>query len=123
MAKKEFITIYHNPRCGKSRAALKVLQESGKDITIVEYLKHPLSVGEIKKLVKKLNMSPSAIIREKELIYKENYAGKLLTDEDYIEAIATHPILMERPIVEIGEKAWIIRSDYALNHLKQLLTQ
>jgi len=95
MAKKEFITIYHNPRCGKSRAALKVLQESGKNIIIVEYLKHPLSVGDIKKLVKKLNMSPSAIIREKELIYKENYAGKLLTDEDYIEAIATYPILMD----------------------------
>jgi len=123
MAKKEFIAIYHNPRCGKSRKALKVLQQSGKEINIVEYLKNPLTALEIKKLVKKLNMSPFDIIRTNELVYKENYAGKLITDQDYIEAIATHPILMERPIVEIGAKAWIIRSEDALKYLKQLLTQ
>ncbi len=122
MAKTNSITIYHNPRCGKCREALRVLQKSGKEITIIEYLKNPLTAQEIKKLVKKLNMSPFDIIRENELVYKENYAGKLLTDEEYVEAMVTHPILMERPIVEIGEKAWIIRSEEALINLKQLLT-
>lgn len=97
--------IYHNPRCRKSREGLELLKDSGHDFEIVEYLKNPLSADEIKSLLEKLNLKAEGLVRKGEAIWKENYKGKDLSDQEIIEAMATHPKLIERPIVEKGNKA------------------
>ena len=97
--------IYHNPRCRKSREGLELLKDSGQDFEIVEYLKNPLSTAEIKSLLEKLNLEAEGLVRKGEAIWKENFKGKDLSDQEIIEAMATHPKLIERPIVEKGNKA------------------
>ena len=97
--------IYHNPRCRKSREGLELLKDSGQDFEIVEYLKNPLSADEIKSLLEKLNLEAEGLVRKGEAIWKENFKGKDLSDQEIIEAMATHPKLIERPIVEKGNKA------------------
>lgn len=121
MATDKGITIYHNPRCGKSRNALKMLQEAEVEPTIVEYLLHPPDKSELKSLLKKLGMKPHDLIRTKETVYIEHYKGKSLTDEEWLDVLAKHPILIERPVVIIGSKAWIVRTDDALNEIKQII--
>jgi arsenate reductase len=108
------VIIYHNPRCGKSRKALEILKKHGIQPKIREYLKEPLSSEELRKLVKKLNIKPIDWIRQKENIFKEKYKGRLLTDEQWIEALAENPILMERPVIEYGESAIIARDEMVL---------
>jgi len=103
------ITIYHNNRCGKSRSALCLLEESGQKFQTVEYLKDVPSVEEIKSILKKLKLKPHDIIRTKEDVYLENFKGKDLTDEQWTQAMHEHPILMERPIVMNGNKAVVAR--------------
>jgi arsenate reductase (glutaredoxin) len=100
------ITIYHNPRCSKSRQALQLLRERGIDPIIVEYLKHPLDAAQIKRLLKMLQAAPRELMRKKESEYKDlNLADTKLSQDSLINALAEHPILMERPIVVIGSKA------------------
>lgn len=121
MATDKSITIYHNPRCGKSRNALKTLQEVGVEPIIVEYLQNPPDKSELKSLLKKLGMKPHDLIRKKEKVYIENYKGKSLTDDEWLDVLAKNPILIERPIVIIGSKAWIARTNEALHEIKQLI--
>lgn len=101
--------IYHNPRCSTSRKTLAILEESGKDFTIRRYLEDSPSAEELQELVAKLEGGPRALIREKETIFKENYKGKELTDEEWIQAMVDHPRLIERPVVIAGDKAVIGR--------------
>lgn len=103
------ITIYHNNRCGKSRSALCLLEESGQKFQTVEYLKDVPSIEEIKAILKKLKLKPHDIIRTKEAVYLENYKGKELTDAQWIQVLHENPILMERPIVINGNKAVVAR--------------
>lgn len=103
------ITIYHNNRCGKSRTALCILEEQGKPFKTVEYLKDVPTVEELKSIIKKLKIKPHDLIRTKESIYIENYKGKTLSDDAWIEAMHEHPILIERPIVINGNKAVVAR--------------
>ncbi|MBK8967831.1 MAG: arsenate reductase (glutaredoxin) [Lewinellaceae bacterium] len=110
--------IYHNNRCGKSRCALQVLEETGQPFEVVEYLKTPLTAVEIRKLLKKMGKKPLEIIRTKEAVFKEDFQGKDLTDEAWIAAMVEHPILMERPIIVRGEEAWIARDEAALERLR-----
>ena len=98
-------TIYHNPRCGKSRATLALLQERGIEPRIVEYLKTPPSAAELKKIVEQLGIAPEQLIRKGEEIYKTQYAGKTLSDAQWIDAMVENPILIERPIVISGKRA------------------
>ncbi len=91
--------IYHNPRCRKSREGLAILKEMNLDFEIVEYLKNPPSVKELSELIKKLNIKPVELVRKNEAIWKENYKGKDLTDDEIIKAMAENPKLIERPIV------------------------
>jgi arsenate reductase len=105
----EEITIYHNPRCRKSREALELLQKKGVPLRVVEYLKHPLRFDELKKLRKKLGLPPSAWVRKGEKEYKEAGLGPQSSEDDFLRAMAEHPILMERPIVVRGEKAVVGR--------------
>lgn len=99
------LKIYHNTRCSKSRQTLELIQQAGQDVEVVDYLKTPPTAEEISSLLQKLNMKPEQLIRQGEAIYKKNYKGKQLTDQELIEAMVAHPVLIERPIVVKGDKA------------------
>lgn len=102
-------TIYHNPRCTKSRAALALLEEHGVQPHVVEYLKAAPTVAELREVVRKLGVNAIDLVRKNEDVYKTKYAGKTLTDAQWLEAMAQDPILIERPIVVKGECAVIGR--------------
>ncbi len=102
--------IYHNPRCSKSRKTLAMLNERGIEPEIVEYLKSPLSVCELQSLQQKLGAPASAMIRSKEQAFKElGLNDGQPSDASLLEAIATHPVLLERPIVVCADNAVIDR--------------
>jgi len=103
------LEVLHNPRCGKSRNCLAFLTELNQEFEIIPYLQDPLSVNEIQELIKKLHISPMALVRQKEPIWIENFKNKSLTDDDIINALQKFPILIERPIVIKGKKAIIGR--------------
>jgi arsenate reductase len=100
---------YHNPRCGKSREALKLLQERGVEPEIVEYLKNIPTHAEIEDVLKKLNMKAEDLLRKNEKVFKEMYKGKDLSDSKWIEAMIAEPKLIERPIFIKGDKAVVGR--------------
>ena len=101
--------IYHNPRCGKSRQTLSLLQERTSEVKIIEYLKTPPTKEELRSIVKKLNIEPEALIRKGEAIFKENFKGKDLTDDEWVNVMVENPKLIERPIVINNGKAAIGR--------------
>jgi len=103
------LQVYHNPRCGKSRNCLAFLENAGKEYEIIKYLEQSPTYNELVALLKKLNLKPIELIRQKEKIWIENYKNKTMTDEDIIEAMVTNPILIERPIVIKDDKAIIGR--------------
>lgn len=103
------IKIYHNPRCRKSREGLTFLEESGKEFEVIRYLDNPLSTSEIEALLEALNMAPIDLVRKNEAIWKSDFKGKDLTDAEIINALASHPKLIERPIVLSGQKAVVAR--------------
>ena len=103
------LTIYHNPACSKSRETLALIRASGVDPRIVEYLKAPPSEAELTAIVRKLGLSPAQLVRRNEAVFKEKYAGKSLTDAQWIKALVANPILIERPIVVRGDQAVIGR--------------
>jgi arsenate reductase (glutaredoxin) len=115
------ITILHNSRCGKSRCALDEIQSSGVQFELVEYLKKPLTSSEIKALQKKLGIPVKEMVRTKEPIYKDLFKNQIPTDAELFKALFENPILLERPIVIQGDKAWIVRTEEALKSLKELL--
>lgn len=101
-------TIYHNPRCSKSRQTLALLEENNTNITIVEYLKNPLTENEIKLILSKLNKAPIEMMRTKESEFTEQNL-KDADDETLIQAMVNTPKLIERPIVVKGDAAIIGR--------------
>ena len=103
------LQVLHNPRCGKSRNCIAYLNESNKEFEIINYLETPLSVNDLTVLLKKLNLRPLELVRQKEAIWIENYKFNAPSDETIIEALSIHPILIERPIIVCGEKAIIAR--------------
>lgn len=109
--------IYHNPRCRKSRETLQILQEAGQEPDIVEYLKTPPTAPELRDLVEKLGVAPSQLIRKQEKIYKDNFKGKTLSEEEWLAAMTQYPKLMERPIVVEGDKAVLGRPPEAVKTL------
>ncbi len=102
-------TLYHNPRCSKSREALKLLEGEGETIEIVKYLKNPPSHQELKQVIQLLGIKPLELVRTQETDWKENYKGKDLTDEQIIDAMIENPKLIERPIAINGTHAVIGR--------------
>jgi arsenate reductase len=103
------IKIYHNTRCTKSRCALQEMEALGQPYEVVEYLKNPPGEAELKHLLELLGKKPLDIIRQKERVFQENFKGKTFTDDEWIRIIAENPVLLERPIVVSGNKAWIAR--------------
>ena len=103
------ITIYHNPRCGKSRECLAFLRISKYQYEVIKYLEYPLEYKELAEIIKKLNIKPIELIRTKEAVWIEHFKGKMLTDVEIIQSMVDYPILMERPIAVYGEKAVIAK--------------
>ncbi|HLD23649.1 MAG TPA: arsenate reductase (glutaredoxin) [Sulfuricurvum sp.] len=92
-------TIWHNPKCSKSREALSLLQEKGEEIEVFKYLDTPPSREDIVSLLKKLGVSARELMRTKEELYKELGLAKIEEESALIDALAEHPKLIERPIL------------------------
>ena len=103
------IKIFHNNRCMKSRLGIKFLEENELNFEIINYLNNPLSLEEIKLIVKKLKIKPIELVRKNETIWKSNYKKKELSDGEIITAMFNYPKLIERPIIINGDKAVIGR--------------
>ena len=104
------ITIYHNPRCSKSRQTKQILDERNLDAEVVEYLKTPPDSATLKSLLSKLGIPARELLRTHETEYKETGLDNLeLSEEQIIDTMIKHPILIERPIVVSGNKAIIGR--------------
>jgi len=103
------VTIMHNPRCSKSREALKILEESGVNAEIVKYLETPPTKEELKELLKMLGLNARELMRTKEAIYKELNLKSETNEEALINAMVENPKLIERPIVIKDGKAVIGR--------------
>ena len=104
------VTIYHNPRCSKSRQTLALLQEKGIEPTVIEYLKTPPSAADLADILSKLGKTPRDLMRKKEAPYADNNLGDgSLSNNALIAAMVENPVLIERPIVLSGGKAAIGR--------------
>tara|TARA_Y100000766_G_C18904356_1_gene605017 strand:+ start:369 stop:707 length:339 start_codon:yes stop_codon:yes gene_type:complete len=110
--------IYHNPRCRKSRETLKIIKESGNEFEIINYLENIPSENELKEILTKLNIQAEDLLRREESIFKENFKGKILSENQWIEVMLKNPKLIERPIVVKGDKAILGRPP---QNVKQLL--
>ncbi|MHA6907668.1 arsenate reductase (glutaredoxin) [Ralstonia pseudosolanacearum] len=112
--------IYHNPRCSKSRAALERAEafagQAGEPLDVIDYLKTPPTLAELKTLAQQLDTPVRALVRENEDEYAQlNLADPSLSDEALLEAIAAHPKLLQRPVLVRGGRAIIGRTPEALD--------
>lgn len=110
------LTIYHNPRCSKSRQTLQLIEDAGAQVTVIEYLKTPLNEQDIRSLLTKLNVSPVDMMRVKEDEFKEQGLSTA-TDSELIQAMVNTPKLIERPIVVKDQQAIIGRPPENVNTL------
>lgn len=109
------VTIYHNPRCSKSRQTLALLQDCGVTPSVVEYLKTPPDAATLGDILAKLGCPPRQLMRVKEAVYRELGLGdENLSDTDLIQAMVENPILIERPIVLAGDRAALGRPPEAV---------
>ena len=93
------IKIYHNPRCSKSRQALKIIRNHGYEPEVIEYLKYPLSKIELESISQSLGVRPKEFVRKNESEFKDNNLHENLEDDDLFEAMSKFPKIMERPII------------------------
>jgi arsenate reductase (glutaredoxin) len=104
------ITIYQKPTCSTCRQAVQLLKERGKPFTVINYYETPFTKAKLKSLLKKGGLSPKDILRTKEDIYNElGLAKQNLSDDEWLDVMVTHPDLIQRPIVEKGEKVILAR--------------
>jgi arsenate reductase (glutaredoxin) len=111
------ITIYHNPRCSKSREGVCFLEENKIEFEIIKYLDESITKPELKSILKKLNYSPIQLVRTKEKIWIEKYKNKELSTDEIIDAMLQNPNLIERPIVIKGNKAIVARPTEKINEI------
>lgn len=112
------ITIYHNPRCSKSRQTLQLIRDSGVEPEVVEYLKNPPSASELSGILDRLKLEPTDVMRRKESVFRElGLADRELSREEAIALMVDNPVLIERPIVVKGRKAVIGRPPENVNEL------
>jgi arsenate reductase len=103
-------TIYHNPNCGTSRKTLDILKESGADVTVIQYLKTPPSRDELKRLYERAGITPRQGLRRKEALATElGLLDEAVSDDAILDAMAAHPILIERPLVETDKGVRLAR--------------
>lgn len=102
-------TIYHNPRCSKSRQCLAILEDKNEKLQIVNYLNSTFSEQELTEVINLLGIRPIDLVRKNEAIWKQEYKGKDIADDELVTIMCTHPKLIERPIVIKNNKAIIGR--------------
>ncbi len=114
------LKIYHNPRCRKSREALKLIEEKQLEYEIILYLETPPDKEELKQILKKINLQPSALLRKNEAQWKALPNRKTMSEEEILEALILYPKLIERPIV-IGQNKGVLARpiDNLIKFLKQ----
>lgn len=111
-------TIYHNPMCGTSRKTLEILRDEGADVTIVEYLKTPPSREELKRLYGRAGISPREGLRVKEPLADElGLSRPDVTDEEILDAMMEHPVLIQRPLVETAKGVRLCRPQEEVRRL------
>ncbi|HEY9117326.1 MAG TPA: arsenate reductase (glutaredoxin) [Roseivirga sp.] len=103
------IRIFHNPRCRKSRETLQLIEESGEMVEIIEYLETVPTEEELTEIIDLLGIKPEQLLRKGEPIFKEQFKGKQLNDQEWIRVMVQNPKLIERPIVIKGNQAVIGR--------------
>lgn len=104
------VTIYHNPRCSTSRTVLGLLREHGAEPEVVDYLKHPLNRAELVRLIARMGVPVRDVVRAKEPLFRElGLQDSAATDDALLDAMAAHPILMNRPIVVTARGARLCR--------------
>ena len=104
------VTLYHNPRCGTSRKVLELMKRKGIQPKIIEYLKTPPTARELDQILLQLKLEPQALIRTKEKEYKQlKLDRRSVSRSALIKAMVSHPILIQRPVVIVGNKAVIGR--------------
>jgi arsenate reductase len=111
------VKIYHNNRCGKSREALKMLEEKNIQHEIVDYMNTPVTEEELEDVLEKLDMDAIDLVRNKEADWKENFKGKELDEAEIILAMIEYPKLMERPIIVNGKNAVVARPAEKMNEI------
>ncbi len=104
------VTIYQKPTCSTCRQAVQLLKETGKPFKAINYYETPFTKAQLKSLLKKAGLAPVDIVRTKEDIYKDlGLAKKNLSDDEWLDLLIAHPDLIQRPIVQKGEKAILAR--------------
>ena len=104
------IKIYHKPTCSKSREGLQYLEEKGVEFDVIKYYDTPYTKNKLKTLLKKMDMKAGELLRKREKAYKElDFKNKNYTQEQIIEFMVNDPSLIERPIIEKGDKAVVAR--------------
>ena len=111
------ITIYHNPRCSKSREGLQVLEQQDKPFTVVKYLSEEFTKNDLAALISTMGIKPIELVRQNETIWKEQFKGAEYSDDEVIDILLQHPNLIERPIVSNGIAAVIARPADRMNSL------
>ena len=103
------LTVYHNPRCRKSREAVQYLQEKGLSFDIVKYLEQSFDKNTLGEVLKKIDKKPSEILRKNEVLWKKEYSSKDLSEYQILQLLVKQPKLIERPIVTTKEKGVLAR--------------
>lgn len=112
------VTIYQKPTCSTCRQAVQLLKESGTPFTAINYYEKPFTKALLKSLLKKAGLTPKDVLRTKEDIYKElGLAKKNLSDDEWLDVMIAHPDLIQRPIVEKGEKVILARPAESVKEL------
>ena len=101
--------IYHYPRCRKSRETLAIIEKSGSEIKIIDYLNNPVSKNTLRNIIRKLEVKPIELIRKGEAIWKEKFKDQDMNEEEIINCMIEYPKLIERPIVIKNNEAIIGR--------------
>jgi arsenate reductase len=111
-------TIYHNPKCGTSRKTLDILETSGADVTVIEYLKNPPTMDELKRLYARAGISPREGLRVKEPLAQDlDLVDGAVSDNAILEAMVENPVLIERPIVETEKGVRLCRPQEKVNEI------
>ena len=103
------LTVYHNPRCRKSREVIQYLEDKGLSFDIVKYLEQSFNKNTLVELLNKIEKKPSEILRKNEVLWKKEYASKGLSEDQILQLLVEQPILIERPIVTTTDKGVLAR--------------
>ncbi len=114
---KKTYKVYHNPRRSKSRCALAYIDDKGDGAEVVDYMKNAPTAEELREILRMLNMPAEGLIRKNEEVYKKNFKGKKVTEDEWIKAMIAFPVLIERPIIVFNGKAVIARPTERIEEL------